>query len=386
MKGGRIETGGRLLVGGADGRAIGSGLFALVKEAEKFDALAQAALHHFGAAHHAADEREDLPRTEIKLAVELLDRIEDQCCGEGGIAKCSYLHAMRIDQFTGLDLEPSLFLRLTVKFRAGIRRRERHLDRLRLDIAGKANGFANRLGCFAGQPENKRAMNGDAQLPAIAGEFACDVDAGSLLDVIQDLLNAGFVADEQQPQAIVTKDLQSFTRNIRFSVARPDYSETAQALCDFLGAREIIGESVIIKEKLSYLREVFLGSSHFGFDAVGATHAIAMSTQGLRPKTESAFRTATPARIEGHIRMLEIADEVVFDGEIALIDLDNRRQSVHIFDGRPRASNTNLAVVTIGDALNLSEWFAGSNFGAGVVELAERDPIHRRRAIQRLQR
>jgi len=45
-------------------------------------------------------------------------------------------------------------------------------------------------------------VNEDAKLAAVFGEAAGDVGAQTLLDVQQDLVVAGFITDEQQPQPV----------------------------------------------------------------------------------------------------------------------------------------------------------------------------------------
>ena len=54
-----------------------------------------------------------------------------------------------------------------------------------------------------GRPEDEGAVDGDAELVAVLGEAARHVDQHALLDVVQDLLVAGFVADQQQAQPVV---------------------------------------------------------------------------------------------------------------------------------------------------------------------------------------
>src|SRR5215471_13117178 len=111
-----------------------------------------------------------------------------------------------------VEVEPAVLDRLPMQKGARVRRRERDLDRVRVDFRGKANGFFDRLLGLAGQPEDEGAMDHDAELVAVLREAARDVDAHSLFDVIKDLLVAGFVADEQESQAVVAQYLQSRAR------------------------------------------------------------------------------------------------------------------------------------------------------------------------------
>ncbi len=54
---------------------------------------------------------------------------------------------------------------------------------------------------LARQPEDEGAVNLDAEFVAVLGEALGHVDQHALLDVVQDLLVAGFVADHEQPAA-----------------------------------------------------------------------------------------------------------------------------------------------------------------------------------------
>ena len=56
---------------------------------------------------------------------------------------------------------------------------------------------------LAGQAEDEGAVDLDAELVAVLGELLGDLDPHALLDVVQDLLVAALVADQQQPQAVV---------------------------------------------------------------------------------------------------------------------------------------------------------------------------------------
>ena len=68
--------------------------------------------------------------------------------------------------------------------------------------------------------------------------------------------------------------------------------------------------------------------------------------------------------------MLEVADEVVLDGQIAFVDLDHVRQSVHILDCGPFAGNANLTTLTVGYTLHLRKRFARGDLRTGIVEFA----------------
>ena len=54
------------------------------------------------------------------------------------------LDAVVVDQ-PGVGVEPAVLLRLLVKERTGIRRRQRNLDGVRVDFGGEADGLLDRL-------------------------------------------------------------------------------------------------------------------------------------------------------------------------------------------------------------------------------------------------
>jgi len=56
-----------------------------VQELEELDAFAQPPLHHVRIAQHPAEQREHLPRPEIELPIEFVERVEDQRGADAGI-------------------------------------------------------------------------------------------------------------------------------------------------------------------------------------------------------------------------------------------------------------------------------------------------------------
>ena len=127
-----------------------------------------------------------------------------------------------------------------------------------LILRGEVDGLLDRLLGLAGQAEDEGAVDLDAELVAILGELLGDLDAHALLDVVQDLLVAALVADEQQAQAIVAQHFQRLARDIRLGVAGPDDAELAEFFRDGFSARKVIGEGVVVEEELLDLRERLL--------------------------------------------------------------------------------------------------------------------------------
>ena len=183
-----------------------------------------------------------------------------------------------------------------------------------------------------GRPEDEGAVDGDPELVAILGEALGDVDQHALLDVVQDLLVAGLVADEQQAQAVVAHDLERLARHIGLGVARPGDAELAQLLGDRLGARRVVGEGVVVEEELLHLRERRFGPAYLVDHVADAARAIAMPADRLRPQAEGAARFAAAAGVERDVGVLEIADEVILDLEVALVDLAHERERIHVLE------------------------------------------------------
>src|SRR5581483_9850984 len=106
-------------------------------------------------------------------------------------------------------LQPALRARLPVQLRARIRRCQRDLHRVRIDLLREANRLLDRLPCLTRQPENERAVDRDAERAGVTRERPCAVEPDALADVVQDALVARLVADEQEAETVVAKDLQA---------------------------------------------------------------------------------------------------------------------------------------------------------------------------------
>src|SRR5690606_29069072 len=119
-----------------------------------------------------------------------------------------------------------------------------------------------------------------------------------LLDVVQDLLVARFIADQQQPEAVVTHDLERVTADIRLGIARPGHTELAEFTGDRLRTLRIVSEGIVVEEYLLDLRQFLLRPGDFLHDMPDAARAIEMPADGLRPQTKRAARLAAPSGIE----------------------------------------------------------------------------------------
>src|ERR1700722_20369495 len=110
---------------------------ALAQEVEELDAFAQPAAHHLGALDHLADDRGDLAGAEIEALIEGLDRVENLFVAEMRIMQRRDLDTTVVDQLGMFYIEPAVLDRLLVEERAGIRRGERDLNCMRIDLGGE---------------------------------------------------------------------------------------------------------------------------------------------------------------------------------------------------------------------------------------------------------
>ena len=83
--------------------------------------------------------------------------------------------------------EPAVLHRLLVKFRAGIRRGQRHLDGVRVDLRCELDGFLDGLLRLPGQAEDEGAVDLDAEVMAVLGELAHFISGHALLDAREDV-------------------------------------------------------------------------------------------------------------------------------------------------------------------------------------------------------
>ena len=154
----------------------------------------------------------------------------------------------------------------------------------------------DRLARLARQAEDEGAVDRDAELVAVLGEAARDVGAQAFLDVVQDLVVAGFVADQQQAQAVVVHDLQGLVRHIGLGVAATRSRRACPAARDLLDARLGVGEGVVVEHDLLHLGHVLLDPLHLGENVLRRAHAVAVTADGLRPQAERASASGSRGR------------------------------------------------------------------------------------------
>src|SRR2546427_10208988 len=115
-------------------------------------------------------------------------------------------------------------------------------------------------------------------------------------------------------------------------------------------------------------------------DAAGA---IAMAPEGNGPETERAFGPASPTRVERHVRMKQVADRIVLDHEVTLVDIHHKRQRVHVLENGTVRRVPDLAVRPEAETENRLEGPAPGDVLNREVELVPRDEVDRGRSRQR---
>ncbi len=200
---------------------------------------------------------------------------------------------------------------------------------------------------LAGQAQDEVAVDHQAELVAIFGELAGAFNGCAFLDVLQNLLVAGFVAHDEQAASGFFHGLESFVIGGHARGARPGKPQRLQLGAEFDGARLLDVEGVIVEEKFFDFGPVLFGLRHFGGDIVGGAFAPGMSTQGLRPQAEGALRRAAARGVQRDIRIQQERHVVAGDVEIALVNVGNVGQRVEILNLR--------GVGIVHDLVHLSE-------------------------------
>src|SRR5262245_64937347 len=121
---------------------------------------------------------------------------------------------------------------------------------------------------------------------------------------------------------------------------------------------------------------------NLGDDVLDRPRAIAMAAHRLRPEAEGATRPASPPRVERHVWVQEVADEVLLDHQIAMVDVDDERQRVHVLERRPLRRALEVAVGAIAEPRNFREGPSLRDLLDGEVELAGGDELDGRRGGQ----
>ena len=176
--------------------------------------------------------------------------------------------------------------------------------------------------------------------------------------------------------------LDGLVIDVGAAVAGPREAKRLKFRGDLAGARKVRGEGIVIEEELLHLREKFFGVGHFCGDILGGANAVFVTADGLRPKAERALRGAATAGVQRDVRVFEIADGISFDLEVALIDIGDPRQRVHVMDKFTFGIMKDFAVLAIGESGNFSERTAFGNFLARKIKFLAPNPVNRGRRLQ----
>jgi len=84
----------------------------------------------------------------------------------------------------------------------------RNLDGFHIQLFREIDGTADAFARLARQSQNEVAMDGESELVAIFRELARALNCSALLDVLENLLIPGLVADNQQTAAGVPHSFQ----------------------------------------------------------------------------------------------------------------------------------------------------------------------------------
>src|SRR5271157_4130395 len=204
---------------------------------------------------------------------------------------------------------------------------------------------------LAGEADDECAVDDDPEVVAITSEAPRHIHAHPLLDIVQDLLIARLVADQEKAEAVRAHRFEQVASDVRFGVARPNDPELPELARDLGGARRVVGEGVVVEEYLFDFRECVQGPAHLFHDVSDAPGPVAVAADRLRPETERAARFAASPGVKGQIGVLQIADEVLSDVEVSFVDRRHEGQPVHVLEkGTRRIMNDQASPVSIRQA------------------------------------
>ena len=180
---------------------------------------------------------------------------------------------------------------------------------------------------------------------AVFGKLAGALDGGALLDVLQNLRIARFIADDEQPASRFLHRLKRFIIGGHARCAGPCQSQRLQFRAQFDGARLLDVESVVVEEKFLHVRPMFFRLAISRSNVVARALPPWMSAERLRPQAEGALRGTSAGRVQRDVRMEQERNVVTAYVQVALVNVSHVRQSVEILGsadgrdcGRPRRS------------------------------------------------
>src|ERR1700732_5059314 len=132
----------------------------------------------------------------------------------------------------------------------------------------------------------------------VAGERSGAFDPNAFFDVMQNLLITGLVTDQEQPQAVVPHHRQEVARHVGLGIARPSDAEPAECLGKRGSSRRIVGERIVVKEELAYVRKRPPRPGNLVHHMSDAAGAVTVTSYSLWPQTKCAARFAATTGVD----------------------------------------------------------------------------------------
>src|SRR5579863_270233 len=167
-------------------------------------------------------------------------------------------------------------------------------------------------------------------------------------------------------------------------IEAPGDIERTEQLGNLPGARAVRCKGVVVKEDLPDLREIFFNQLDLFEHVLGASHPVGVSTDRLRPKTESTARRAPAPGINGNIGMEHPGNLIVQDLEIPLVDLGDKGKRIEVVDDFPIRVMEDFSIPPVADPRHLVPIAAFRDFLDRIVELPSNDQIDTRRGLETL--
>src|SRR5580658_4218364 len=320
--------------------------------------------------------------TEIIFVVKAVHRFEDFFGGQSGILNVSELVAALIHHFVVADHE-AVFHRIVVEFGSGISVGHGYLNSLDVKLFGKSDRGVNGFVSFTREAEDEVAVNHQAQLVTILSELAGALDSRAFLDVLEDLLVARLVADDQQTATRFLHGLQSFIVGRDSGSARPSKLQRLQLGAQFDGSNLLDVEGIVVEEKLSHIWPEFFGLGHLTSYVVRGAFAPRVTAQSLRPEAKRALCGATTGGVERNVRVKQEWDVVFRHVQITAIDLGHMGQGIEILNLRAVGSMNDRSIVSVRDPQDFFQRLAICELAGRVVELLAHHEIDLRTIFQR---
>src|SRR6266853_1813059 len=250
--------------------------------------------------------------------------------------------------------------------------RQGNLNGFAIELFGEVDGVLNGLAGFARQADDEIAVHATADFAAVLHEGASHLNGRAFLNVLQDLRIAGFKAHDEEPCACISHALKGFVIAVNAGRGGPAEFQGLELAAQLEDAILANVESIVVEENFLHLRKIFDGLLHFASNVVRRTHAPSVPGNGLRPHAEGAQRGAAAGGIKRNERVQQKWDVVVFDLEVALVNVRGKRKGIQLGGVQLRALRVvyDPAVLAIADTENLAERLAVRVFDDGVIELA----------------